>query len=174
MAGEGRQFSSEYQPENNRAGGRKAKKDLYAGVIREFEDLIAGDLPRFYEKLRELAMGEATEQVVNVKTGALVERRLAPNEKVLQYLVNRLAGKPVSVKEIDMTVDKRSQSLTIMVGPAATEYYEQQHGQGQPALPPGVAPVPALPAGPQATGFLGHAMGPGENVIDVAPRRRAA
>ncbi len=120
MAGEGRQFTSEYQPENNRGGGRKAKKDLYAGQIREFEDLIAKDLPTFYEKLRELAVGEATEQVVNVKTGELVERRLPPNEKVLQYLVNRLAGKPVSVKEISMEVQSEHRSINIFVGPAAT------------------------------------------------------
>ena len=173
MAGEGKQFSSEYQPGNNRAGGRKAKKDLYAGVIREFEDRIAEDLPEFYKKLYELAMGEATQQVINVKTGAIETLKLPPNEKVLMYLINRLAGKPVSVKEISMEVQSEHRSLSIIVGPAADAYHQQQEQQ-QAALPQGVAPEPALPPGPQGPDFLRYATGRDENVIDVAVRRQAA
>ena len=173
MAGEGKQFSSEYQPGNNRVGGRTAKKDLYAGQIREFEDLIAEDLPRFYEKLRELAMGEATEQVVNVKTGALVERRLPPNEKVLQYLVNRLAGKPVSVKELHLEGQIEHRSLTILVGPAADEH-QQQRERGQLAMPATATPVPALPPGHLGPDLPGQATGAGDKVIDLAVRRKAA
>ena len=142
MAGEGRQFSSEYQPENNRGGGRKAKKDLYAGVIREFEDLIASDLEEFYKKLRELAMGEATQQVINVKTGAIETIKLPPNEKVLMYLVNRLAGKPISVKEINVEGQIEHRSINILVGPAAAEHHErQQREQGQAAIEAGATPT---------------------------------
>ena len=117
-------------------------------------------------------MGEATEEVVDVKNGGVIERRLAPNEKVLQYLVNRLAGKPVSVKEINMDVQQTTRSLIISMGPAPGA--QQQQEQGQPAVSQGAAPVPALPPGPQGSGFLGHGAGTGDKVIDIAARRRAA
>ena len=115
-------------------------------------------------------MGEATEEVVDVKNGGVIERRLAPNEKVLQYLVNRLAGKPVSVKEINMDVQQSTRSLVISMGLPPQEQQEQR----QRAMPATTPPPAARPPVHRVPGLLGAPAGAERKVIDMPVRDKAA
>jgi hypothetical protein len=76
--------------------GRKRKSDKFAGQIAKAESRIADRLLDYLDNMEQLAAGIWMDEVD--KEG---ERRLylrAPDRQANEYLINRIMGKPPSVK----------------------------------------------------------------------------
>ena len=131
------QFSSDHQPTEYK-GGRISPVKRYAGIIADAERVITDHLPDILFNQIMLATGQATQQVVNVKTGEIVTLRMAPDAKAGQYLMDRIAGKPVNFTQMEVSGEVKHNGLVIHLSPT---------GPPPTALPQGdISPEPlALP-----------------------------
>lgn len=130
-----------FQPGNKHSRGRPSKEQLYGPSIRQLEDFLASQTMEAAQALVELATGQATEQILNLKTGELVTRRLAPDGRSAEYIINRILGKPESRREIEMhATTEKKETFQIIVGPAADEH--------RAGLVLDVTPAEAVASGP--------------------------
>lgn len=132
-------FSSEHQPDPSRMG-RTSPVVRYKGVIADAERVIVDHLPDILWSALQLATGQATEEVVNVKTGAIVERRLPPDQKAIKYLIDRIAGTPINRSQMEVSGEVRTNGLVIHLTPQglpAPEAPPALEGTAFAALPPG-------------------------------------
>lgn len=86
-----------FQAGNPGGPGRPKRADKFAGQVAKAEKRIADRLPALVEKLFELADGIAV-QVVD-DDGVQVYTR-PPDRQAIEYLLNRIMGKPTERKEI--------------------------------------------------------------------------
>lgn len=136
-----------------KVAGRISPVERYAGQITDLEAKIADRLPDILDTMFTLAMGEATEEVLDIKTGEMKVRRLAPDRQALEYLVNRIAGKPQERRHLEVEASGNG-TFAIYVGPAAVERRTQRQleatTEGEFTELPSPAPLFALPAPPLA------------------------
>lgn len=137
-----------------KVAGRVSPVERYAGQIAELEGKIVDRLPDLYEAMMSLALGQATEEVLDIKTGDMRVRRLAPDRQAAEYLVNRIAGKPQERRHLEVEASA-SGGFAIYVGPAAEERRAQKALEpsvdGEFSELPAPAPLYALPEPPLAT-----------------------
>jgi hypothetical protein len=79
--------------------GRPRKADKHAGAIAKAEKQIADRLPLLIEKMFELANG-VTVTDVNIVTGETTVYEKPPDRAAIQYLVDRIMGKPTERQEV--------------------------------------------------------------------------
>ena len=157
-------FSEERQPGEYK-GGRISPVKRYAGIIGDAERIIADKLPDILENALKLATGTATEEVA-LQSGKVVERRLPPDTKMIQYLIDRLAGKPVTPMQMEVNGEVKHNGLVIHLTPQA------------PAEVGDISPQAQLPAPVELPGAMSVAI-PEPLFTQVkrigsAKRRRAA
>jgi hypothetical protein len=86
-----------------RAGaGRKANADKYARPISLAEGKIADKLPHIVDRMLELADGVYREQ--EMPDGAMLIYKTPPDRQAIQYLVDRIMGKPKEKSEQDVNL----------------------------------------------------------------------
>lgn len=78
--------------------GRPRKREKYAGQITRAEKRIADRLPELIDKMMELANGVLIEET-NPVTGDPQVYQKPPDRQALEYLVNRIMGKPTERQE---------------------------------------------------------------------------
>ena len=123
-------FSAENQPAGQR--GRKKKSVLYEGQIRELEDRMADSLPAIAEEKLKIALGLAEEAIINHKTGeiTMVPVNPATQLKAIESIENRIAGKPVDVKQLE--VGEGAQGVfQVLLGAAAEEHWKKKLAESQ-------------------------------------------
>lgn len=119
--------------------GRKSKAELYKRPVRQAEKKIVNVLPSIVDNLIAIALGEATEHIVNHKTGTVEEVPVNPKTQAstAQYLLDRIAGKPETKKVHELGDDAR-QGLQILLGGEAAAHWAQFRGPDLPGeLPAG-------------------------------------
>lgn len=82
--------------------GRKPKAAKYATPIATAEQRIADRLPWLIDTLFELANGVAVQELT--KDGRSVYQT-PPDRQALEYLINRVMGKPVEKKDVNVRTD---------------------------------------------------------------------
>ena len=88
-----------------RAGaGRPPKTTLYATEIRQAERKVADKLPHIVDRMLELSEGILVQEE-DEKTGETHIYARPPDRMALEYLWNRIAGKPVEHVELDADID---------------------------------------------------------------------
>lgn len=81
--------------------GRKTKASKYAPKINAAEKKIADRLPVLVDRLFDLAEGVVVEEVDDGETNVYSK---PPDFKSLEYLLNRIMGKPTERQEIEAEV----------------------------------------------------------------------
>ena len=84
--------------------GRPRKENLYASAIRAAEQQVADKLPHLVGRMLELANGVIVSEE-NERTGERNVYERPPDRQAIEYLWNRLAGKPSEHVELDADVD---------------------------------------------------------------------
>lgn len=87
------QFSRSYQPERR---GRKPKRSR-TGLVAAAEQRLRDRLPELLDALVDAALGAFL--LVETEAGAKRVYRRPPDTKAAIYLVERVLGKPVSIRE---------------------------------------------------------------------------
>lgn len=132
-------FSAEHQP---RKRGRPSNREKFGNEINHAHHEIAKNYVKMIRAQIALACGEAKEEVLNPKTGELHERQLPPDPRAFKELADRLEGKAVSRKELEVEV-QQTQQLVLIVGEEAEQFRraKQRHQPDVQALPAGEVPV---------------------------------
>jgi hypothetical protein len=85
--------------------GRPRTQDKYAGVVSRGERQIADRLPLLIEKMFELAEGVLVEDI-NPILGTKSVYQKAPDRPAIEYLVNRIMGKPTERTDLNVSSDE--------------------------------------------------------------------
>lgn len=80
--------------------GRPRTQDKHAGAIAKAEKRIADKLPTLIDRAFELAEG-VTIQEVDKEGGVNIYTR-PPDRQAIEYLINRIMGKPTDRQETDI------------------------------------------------------------------------
>jgi hypothetical protein len=112
--------------------GRKRKAIKYAGAVATAEKTIVDHLPRLLEAHLKLALGQVLVDDLNPVTLEHQVYALPPSERALEYLTNRIMGKPVERHEIEAEV---TGNVTVVA-----ELDEETRARVRAAL---LAPAPA-------------------------------
>ena len=78
--------------------GRKRKANKFATAINQAEGQIVDRLPELIERLMDLATGVLSEEFDLIRMKARVYKA-PPDRHALEYLVNRVMGKPTERRE---------------------------------------------------------------------------
>jgi hypothetical protein len=98
--------------------GRPRKSEQNKGLIVKAEKQIGDKLPILLEHMLELAQGVMVEKY-DWKKGERRVYKEAPDYKALEYLINRVMGKPTDKKEI--AVASRSVSIVEITLPGGVQ-----------------------------------------------------
>lgn len=82
--------------------GRKPRAEKYATPIADGERRISDRLPWLIEKQFELADGVLVQEMT--KEGAFVYKT-PPDRQAIEYLINRVMGKPIEKKDVNVRTD---------------------------------------------------------------------
>lgn len=77
--------------------GRKRKAEIYHFPIKDAEGRISERLPKYIDLLDELAHGVRVQ--AQTEDGSPYVYTTPPNRQAIEYLINRVMGKPVERKE---------------------------------------------------------------------------
>lgn len=83
--------------------GRKPRAQAHATPIATAEKRIADKLPQLIEKLFELADGVSIQETD--KDGVPIVYLRPPDRQALEYLINRVMGKPVEKRDVNVRTD---------------------------------------------------------------------
>lgn len=83
--------------------GRKPKAEKFQQPIAEGESRIADRLPWLIDKQFELAEGVWREETS--ATGARIVYKTPPDRQAIEYLINRVMGKPTEKRDVTLTTD---------------------------------------------------------------------
>ena len=98
---DGRQFNG-----GARTGaGRKRKAEKFATQIQRAEGKIADRLPMLVDKMFELAEGVLVEDI-NPILGTTSVYQKPPDRSAIEYLVNRIMGKPTERTDLNVSNDE--------------------------------------------------------------------
>lgn len=119
MAGVGRRFTKDYQPPKKTGVRRKA--EVYAPNIKAVEDVVADNLPLYFEALHRMAIGDFKYEQVNLKTGAVDQLKIMPRDQQAAaiYLINRIVGLPERTDRFDVVSPEVEGAFKVLLGPAA-------------------------------------------------------
>lgn len=81
--------------------GRKRKADKFAAPIARAEGRIADRLPHLVDRMLELADGVLIEDL-DEETGVTNVYRRPPDRQAIEYLMNRIMGRPTERYEHDL------------------------------------------------------------------------
>lgn len=121
----------------------RPKKEKYAGYIARAEDLLADYLPDAARAAIDIAAGRAVQHLINHKTGEVHEVPVDPATrlKAVQFITERVAGKPESTKTHELG-ERAEGMFKVLIGGAADEHWaslrsgESHSGElGAPARP---------------------------------------
>lgn len=142
-----RLFSADNQPEHR---GRKKKAVLYAGQIRDLEDGLADALPAIGPAIIAILTGTFEQDAVNHKTGEVVKVGPTADQviKAAEFAANRIAGKPVDVKQLEIQGGPTG-VFNILLGAAADDHWAQRLAAKQDPLAIEAAVEVHEPEGPR-------------------------
>lgn len=96
--------------------GRKPKAIKFEGQISKAERRIADRLPHLVDKMMELADGVFVEEYNSITNEKQVYQK-PPDRAALQYLIDRIMGKPTErrVLELDRPLEELSEEELIAI-----------------------------------------------------------
>lgn len=117
------QFTAANQPEGT--AKRRPKKEKYAGYIAQAEDLLAAYFPDAAQAAIEIASGRAIQHLINHKTGMVHEVPVDPATrlKAVQFITERIAGKPDSTKTHELG-EGAAGVFRVLLGGAAQDHWD--------------------------------------------------
>lgn len=111
--------------------GRPRKSEQLAGQIARAERRIADRLPELIDKMFELAEGVQVEKQ-SILFGPVVYKE-PPNRQAIEYLINRVMGKPTERKELSGP-DGGPVDVAVMTPDQWAEQAKQRLADAQAAL----------------------------------------
>lgn len=84
--------------------GRKPKAEKFKLPIAKAEKRIADKLPWLVDQMIELATGVLVEEIDREGVPRVYQK--PPDRQAIEYLMNRIMGKPTDVKDVAVSTDK--------------------------------------------------------------------